>query len=65
MRKSIERPEGINAGCALLVGAEKETIFSNATKLLDVYCEMAKVENPYGDGRSSERIVEKCENLLG
>lgn len=67
LRESTERPEGIEAGCALLVGTKKENIVSNAERLLtdeQFYAEMARIENPYGDGRSSQRILEICEKVL-
>ncbi len=59
MRDTTERTEGIEAGTARLVGTAKEKIFENAALLLDdqaEYAKMAQAVNPYGDGRSSERI---------
>lgn len=67
MRESTERPEGIEAGCARLVGTKKENIIAHAERLLtdkEAYLKMAKVENPYGDGKSSKRILEICESIL-
>ena len=66
MRNVTERIEGIKAGTAKLVGTKKESIFKNAEKLLinkDLYQKMAKTKNPYGDGKSSERIVEIIRKL--
>lgn len=60
-RKSTERPEGLEAGTAKLVGTDSELIVQNAFMLLDdqlKYKRMAKVRNPYGDGRTAERIAE-------
>lgn len=60
-RKSTERPEGLGAGTAKLVGADSELIVQNAFMLLDdqlEYKKMAKMRNPYGDGRTAERIAE-------
>ncbi len=60
MRKTTERPEGISAGVAKLVGVESETIFYETNKLLndtEIYNSMAKAVNPYGDGKASERIL--------
>jgi len=62
MREVTERIEGIEAGTARLVGTEKEKIFVEVLKLLedkDEYTRMAKAINPYGDGKSADRIVEK------
>lgn len=60
MRKTTERPEGIEAGTALLVGVETDSIADAAQHLLDdknAYARMAKARNPYGDGHAAERIV--------
>ncbi|ESW84488.1 MULTISPECIES: UDP-N-acetylglucosamine 2-epimerase (non-hydrolyzing) [unclassified Mesorhizobium] len=62
MRENTERPEGIVAGTARLVGTDVEKILFNANRLLDdqaAYCGMAERHNPYGDGRASNRIVEE------
>lgn len=60
MRKTTERPEGIEAGTACLVGVNRNNIYQKARLLLDnseYYQKMAKAVNPYGDGRASQRIV--------
>lgn len=60
LREVTERPEGVAAGCAALVGTAVERIVASATELLDDtgrYHSMARVANPYGDGRAAERIV--------
>ncbi len=59
MRDTTERWEGIEAGTAKLVGTQKDKIVREAQKLLEdktEYEKMAKAVNPYGDGKSSERI---------
>ncbi|GAB4514633.1 non-hydrolyzing UDP-N-acetylglucosamine 2-epimerase [Flagellimonas sp.] len=61
MRDTTERPEAVEAGTVLLVGTNKELIVSEASKLLEdkqAYDKMAKLHNPYGDGRACKRIVE-------
>ena len=61
MRDVTERMEGIEAGICKLVGTHKETIVKETVRLLDdspLYEQMAKAINPYGDGRSSVRILE-------
>ena len=66
-RRVTERPEAIDAGCAVLVGVDTETIFDAARELLadeDKYRAMAAAPNPFGDGRASERIVRSMENWL-
>jgi UDP-N-acetylglucosamine 2-epimerase (non-hydrolysing) len=60
MRDTTERPEGVAAGTARLVGADAEAIITETTRLLDdraAYERMARAHNPYGDGRASERIA--------
>jgi UDP-N-acetylglucosamine 2-epimerase (non-hydrolysing) len=60
MRETTERPEGIAAGTAKLVGNDEEVIVTEASRLLDdkaAYEAMARAHNPFGDGRSSERIA--------
>jgi len=59
LRKTTERPEGIEAGNARLVGTDTDKIIFEAERLLNdesAYQQMARVENPYGDGHAAERI---------
>ena len=61
MRKTTERPEGVEAGTAILAGTETKDVFRAAAELLtdtDAYNKMAKAVNPYGDGHASVRIRE-------
>lgn len=67
LRKNTERPEGIAAGVAKLVGTDTAKIFRETKKLLDSkknYKMMSKAKNPYGDGKASERIVKVLEKHL-
>jgi UDP-N-acetylglucosamine 2-epimerase (non-hydrolysing) len=60
MRDTTERPEGVDAGTARLVGARAQSIVEHTSRLLDdreAYLAMANAVNPYGDGRAAERIV--------
>ncbi len=60
MRETSERPEAISAGTVKLVGTSKENIISNVQTLLEdnlIYQNMSEASNPYGDGCSSEKIV--------
>jgi UDP-N-acetylglucosamine 2-epimerase (non-hydrolysing) len=60
LREVTERPEGVEAGTARVVGTDPATIVSEATRLLDdelAYEAMAQAVNPYGDGRAAARIV--------
>lgn len=67
MRDTTERPEGVAAGTAKLVGTDKDLIVKEAYNLLDnkdYYESMAKAHNPYGDGHASERIADVIEQSL-
>ncbi|MTI66430.1 MAG: UDP-N-acetylglucosamine 2-epimerase (non-hydrolyzing) [Firmicutes bacterium] len=61
VRKETERPEGISAGTAKLLGVDKEKIFKEVDLLInndDEYKKMANAVNPYGDGKASEKIAD-------
>ncbi|WP_305809699.1 non-hydrolyzing UDP-N-acetylglucosamine 2-epimerase [Sphingopyxis sp. YR583] len=61
MRETTERPEGIEAGTARLVGTDKARIVSEIFKLLDdkdAYSAMARAHNPFGDGTAAKQIAE-------
>ena len=67
LRDETERPEGIDAGSALLVGPHADRILAGANRLLDdqnAYDAMAKVRNPYGDGTACARIADALESWL-
>jgi UDP-N-acetylglucosamine 2-epimerase len=62
MRENTERMEGILAGTAILVGTDVELIVSETERLLQdnvAYRKMSAIHNPYGDGRASERIIQR------
>lgn len=64
MRDTTERPEGIAAGTLKLVGTKEQTIYDTFKLLLEnkeEYDKMSKASNPYGDGRTSERIADILE----
>ena len=68
MRETTERPEGVTAGTAKLVGTETSVIVTEMFKLLDdkaAYESMARAHNPFGDGRTAQRIVELLGNEIG
>jgi UDP-N-acetylglucosamine 2-epimerase (non-hydrolysing) len=67
-RDTTERVEALEAGVALLVGTEPVRIVHALDTLLtnrEVYGEMARRVNPYGDGRAAERAVAALDGLLG
>jgi UDP-N-acetylglucosamine 2-epimerase (non-hydrolysing) len=66
MRNTTERPEAVEAGTAILVGANKRNIFEGVNKLLindEAYENVAKAHNPYGDGTASRRIRQIIEDI--
>jgi len=68
MRNVTERGEGIEAGVARLVGTDTQKIYREATRLLtskSAYKQMIAKKNPYGDGKSSKRIVKVLAKRLG
>lgn len=61
MRETTERPEGVEAGTARLVGTERQRIVEEVERLLRdpaAYADMARAHNPYGDGHAAEKIVD-------
>ena len=68
MRDTTERPEGVSAGTAKLVGARSEQIVTEVSRLLDdeaARAAMTHAHNPYGDGHAAEKIVAAIESYLG
>ncbi|MBU3516935.1 non-hydrolyzing UDP-N-acetylglucosamine 2-epimerase [Escherichia coli] len=60
MRDTTERPEAILAGTVALVGTDKNKITEKVKELIEnteVYKKMSAAQNPYGDGKSCQRIV--------
>ena len=67
MRETTERPEGVTAGTAKLVGTDTKVIVTEMFNLLDdkaAYENMARAHNPFGDGHSAQRIVELLGNEI-
>ena len=64
MREKTERPEAVTAGTVKLVGTDAGRIVEEAVRLLEdesEYLRMARIHNPYGDGRAGARIREGIE----
>ena len=62
MRDTTERPEALEAGTVKLVGTNYDKIVSEVSALLEdksYYETMSQAVNPYGDGLSCGRIVER------
>jgi UDP-N-acetylglucosamine 2-epimerase (non-hydrolysing) len=62
LRGTTERPEGIQAGFSKLVGTDPKKIEATAMRALKKGCE-GRGKNPYGDGKTSERIVRALEKI--
>ncbi|HEH9403551.1 TPA: UDP-N-acetylglucosamine 2-epimerase (non-hydrolyzing) [Aeromonas bestiarum] len=68
MRDTTERPAAVKAGTVRLVGTCDETIVAETVRLLDdelAYKVMSHANNPYGDGKTRQRIVEAVIGLSG
>lgn len=62
LRRTTERMEAVRAGAAELVGIEPDVVLARARVLLDdeaAHARMASAPNPFGDGRASERILDR------
>lgn len=67
LRDLTERPEGIEAGCAVLAGTTVDGIVEAFTRIYqhtDLYNTMSNTANPYGDGHASEKIATSIEKAL-
>jgi UDP-N-acetylglucosamine 2-epimerase (non-hydrolysing) len=68
MREKTERPEAVAAGTVKLVGTMPDRIVREAERLLDddaEYVRMARIHNPYGNGRASGLIRQGIETYFG
>ena len=67
LRKVTERPEAVTAGTVRLVGTDKTKIIKETQKLLTdsrAWHRMSRAHNPYGDGKTSERIFKLVQQSL-
>lgn len=67
LRKETERPEGIDAGVAKLVGVDTKKIIKETELLIrnrKAYLKMANAVSPYGDGKAAQRIVKIIEKTF-
>jgi len=66
LRYNTERPETVEAGGNILVGADKKRII-DTLKLIcedpDFRRKMVNAPNPYGDGKASEKIINATVNF--
>jgi len=60
LRDETERPEAVEAGCALLIGSSYDAIVAQVTRLLAdpvAHRKMTQVQSPFGDGHACQRIA--------
>lgn len=63
LRDTTERPEAIKAGTAKLIGTNYNSVIKYMELLEgNLYNQMSKANNPYGDGKTSVRIRKYLEN---
>jgi len=68
LREVTERPEGVRVGILKVVGTNKELILKKSSELIEnkkEYQKMINIENPYGDGKSSARILKYINYYFG
>ena len=68
MRETTERPEGVAAGTAKLIGTDEDRIVSEIFTLLDDtsrYSAMARAHNPFGDGHAAAKIAKVVAHAVG
>ena len=64
LRDTTERPEAIEAGTAKLVGTKYDEVIKYMELLEgELYHQMSKANNPYGDGKTSQRIREYLQSI--
>jgi UDP-N-acetylglucosamine 2-epimerase (non-hydrolysing) len=67
LREKTERPEGIAAGTALLVGTDKTRIVTEARRLIEdpaARAAMSRKVFPFGNGQAAPRIAEIIDRWL-
>jgi UDP-N-acetylglucosamine 2-epimerase (non-hydrolysing) len=66
MREVTERMESVNLGMSELVGTDVEKIFNSVRRIIEGKIKYDIHQNPYGDGRASERILDillQCKSI--
>ena len=65
LREVTERPEGVEAGVAILVGTDPGEILEEGRRILEGGQDLpAPPPNPYGDGKAGKRIVDILASVL-
>jgi len=66
LRKTTERPEAIESGVAKLIGTGTQSVYQNASELIEdesLYHRMANASNPFGTGDACEKIADCLLNI--
>jgi UDP-N-acetylglucosamine 2-epimerase (non-hydrolysing) len=66
-RDTTERPEALEVGAVKLVGTNKDKIILESERLFSdsaSYQRMSKIQNPFGDGHASEKIISNLDQFL-
>lgn len=66
-RETTERPEAVSSGTVILVGNDAKMLEDQVNKLIknkEYYNSFKKLQNPYGDGKSSERILKIINKVI-
>ena len=67
LRNETERPEAKNFGGSILVGTDKDKIANTVNRLINnhkLYKKMSYIKNPYGDGKSINKIIRHLKKYL-
>ena len=67
LRNETERPEAKNFGGSILVGTDKDNIANTVSRLINnhkLYKKMSYIKNPYGDGKSINKIIRHLKKYL-
>ncbi|MBN1232345.1 MAG: UDP-N-acetylglucosamine 2-epimerase (non-hydrolyzing) [Candidatus Coatesbacteria bacterium] len=67
LRETTERPEALEAGTVKLTGTDSRKILDAVSELLQnkqEYLAMTSKSNPFGDGTSSEKIIDLLNNIF-
>lgn len=66
LRTETERPEAVEAGTVIIAGIDKDNIYNQTNKIInneEVYNQMSKATNPYGNGKACELILDVLANI--
>ena len=64
LRDKTERPEILETNLAKLVGTNTQTVYEYMKKFENYKLDKVNFQNPFGDGKASQRIVEYLHEAL-